>query len=249
MWEFDEFLENLELMDLPLTGRNFTWFHPNGVTMSRLDRILVSSSWCEIWGDPFVRVLDRDVADHCPLVLNCSSVDWGPKPFRFNNFWLQNREFKRVITEAWGLNNFEGWMGFILKEKLKSLKGVIKEWSRNTYGVWEDKKRLLIKRIADLDSKSERVGLGDEEVVERKASFDELWKLLKNLDALAFQRSRHKWLKEGDANSRFFHNCIKARKRRNMVLSLRTPDGWVEGPNLVRREVVSFFTNHFSNCR
>jgi hypothetical protein len=141
-------------------------------------------------------------------------------------------------------------MGFILKVRLKYLKGAIKVWSSNTYGVMEEKKWHLIKGISDLDLKSEVIGLVDVEVVERKLLFDGLWKLLKSIDSLAFQHSRHKWLKEGDANSHFFHNCIKNR-RRNHLLSLRTSSGWVEGPLHVRREVVNFFSNHFSNnvCR
>ncbi|WJX46635.1 beta-amyrin 28-monooxygenase [Trifolium repens] len=64
---------------------------------------------------------------------------------------------------------------------------------------------------------------------------------------MAFQRSRSKWLKEGDLNSKFFHNCIKSRLRRNMLVALRTQHGWVEGPSQVREEVVSYFRNHFSN--
>jgi exonuclease III len=86
MVAFDSFLNNLELVDMPLVGRSFTWFHPNGISMSRLDRILVSSAWFDVWGDPNVWVLARDVADHCPVVLKYSSFDWGPKPFRLNNF-------------------------------------------------------------------------------------------------------------------------------------------------------------------
>jgi exonuclease III len=75
MFEFVDFLDELDLVDLPLIGRSFTWFHPNGITMSRLDRILISSSWCDAWGDPSARVLERDVSDHCPIVLRYGSED------------------------------------------------------------------------------------------------------------------------------------------------------------------------------
>jgi hypothetical protein len=51
--------------------------------------------------------------------------------------------------------------------------------------------------------------------------------------------------KDGDANSRYFHACIKARKRNNNILALRTPNGWVEGPEGVRGAVVTFFKKHF----
>jgi hypothetical protein len=116
-------------------------------------------------------------------------------------------------------------MGHILKVKLKSLKDVIKGWNAETFGEGVSKRRGLSKRILDLDIKSEVAGLEEGEVLERKKLFDDLWRLLKNMDALTFQRSRSKWLKEGDENSRFFHNCIKARRRRNMLKALRMPRG------------------------
>jgi hypothetical protein len=50
MVEFDLFLNNLGLVDMPLIGRQFTWLHPNGVSMTRLDRLLISSSWFDVWG-------------------------------------------------------------------------------------------------------------------------------------------------------------------------------------------------------
>jgi hypothetical protein len=189
MREFDDFLERLELVDLPLVGRKFTWFHPNGISMSRLDRVLISSTWFECWGDPLVRVLERDVADHCPLVLRYSSDDWGPKPFRFNNYWLRSNDFKDVVRLAWDSCIVEGWMGFVLKEKLKSIKGAIKVWNAEKFGEVGREKNTLIKNILDLDVKSESTGLNEREVVERKKMFQDLWRLLKNAEALTFQRS------------------------------------------------------------
>lgn len=48
--EFCGFIQNMSLVDLPLLGRKFTRVQPNGPTMSRLDRILVSDNWFESWG-------------------------------------------------------------------------------------------------------------------------------------------------------------------------------------------------------
>jgi hypothetical protein len=79
------------------------------------------------------------------------------------------------------------------------------------YGGLESKIEELVVEINDLDVRGELVGLSDLEVVSRKEKFVLLWKLLKNKEALVFQRSRSKWLKEGDANTKFFHNCVKAR--------------------------------------
>jgi hypothetical protein len=97
---FRGFIDDLNLIDLPLLGRRFSWFHSNGVAMSRIDRCLVSPEWLECWGDGSVWVGSRDISDHCPLILKNLVFDWGPKPFRFNNHWLEDKNFKKVV-ESW----------------------------------------------------------------------------------------------------------------------------------------------------
>jgi hypothetical protein len=144
MVEFEEFVREIEMKVMPLLGRQFTWFHPNGTTMSRLDRDLLSDDWLDIWGCLVVWVANRDVLDHCPIILKYRNDDWGPKPFRFNNFWLKNKQFKVVVANAWNSQQVLGWMGFVLKEKLKGLKGVIKTWSKEVYRKPEDTKKRLV---------------------------------------------------------------------------------------------------------
>ncbi|WJX43736.1 hypothetical protein P8452_30798 [Trifolium repens] len=245
--EFDSFLEGLELYDLPLLGRRFTWVHPNGVAMSRLDRVLLSEGWMLKWTNPKVWVLNRDVSDHCPLVVRYSSLDWGPKPFRFNNYWFHHKAFKKVVEEAWGEQTLSGWMGFVLKDRLKGLKAKIKEWNAEVFSNAEVKKKHLIEKILAIDLKSEDVGITSDEVASRRILFDDLWVLLKSIDASIVQRSRSRWMKEGDSNSRYFHVCINARQKSNNIIALRTPLGWREGPVEVRSAVVEFFKLHFDN--
>ena len=42
MFLFNNFLGEMELEDLGVLGRRFTWYHPNGRSMSRMDRVLIS---------------------------------------------------------------------------------------------------------------------------------------------------------------------------------------------------------------
>jgi exonuclease III len=126
MREFNQFLEEMELVDVPLLGRQFTWFHPNGGTMSRLDKMLLSFDWYALWGNPKVWVLDRDVSDHCPIILRYDEADWGPKPFRFNNFWLKNKHFKDLVRRRGMINtSLVGW-GLYLKIVLRILRVSLK---------------------------------------------------------------------------------------------------------------------------
>ncbi|CAN6706248.1 unnamed protein product [Malus baccata var. baccata] len=60
------------------------------------------------------------------------------------------------------------------------------------------------------------------------------------------QRSRVKWLREGDLNTKFFHQSTLQRRRRNMILKLKADDGqWVEHPSRVRQMVEDHFQNLF----
>jgi len=171
---FNNFLREVDLEDLNVLGRRFTRYHPNGRAMSRIDRVLISEEWRNLWGDSSLWVLPRDVSDYCPLILKEAGWDWGPRPFSFNNYWLENRYFKRVVEEAWRDSHIQGWMSFVLKEKLKTLKFIIKEWHNGVYGDLEARVSKAVEDILGLDVRREEIGLSDEEVDLRKSLFREL---------------------------------------------------------------------------
>ncbi|MCI18367.1 LINE-1 reverse transcriptase like, partial [Trifolium medium] len=57
---------------------------------------------------------------------------------------------------------------------------------------------------------------------------------------------RARWLKEGDANTGYFHACINSRERSNAIVALHSGVGWIEKPLEVRTEVVRHFSKLFS---
>jgi len=60
---FNNFISEVELDDMSVLGRRFTWYHPNGRSMSRIDRVFISKEWFHMWGDNSLWVLPRDVSD------------------------------------------------------------------------------------------------------------------------------------------------------------------------------------------
>jgi hypothetical protein len=243
---FGRFVEELELLDIPIVGRRFTWFHANGIAMSRIDRLLVSSEWLEMWGNCSIWVCPRDVSDHCPLVLKYDDNNWGPKPFRFNNFWLSHKHFNTVVEEFWRAHEGIGWMAHVLKDKLRGLKGCLKEWNSREFGSMENRIQSIVDVILSLDVKGESVGLSPVEVSRRKELFVDFWKLQKCKELSIYQRSRSKWLRIGDANSKFFHNCVVTRAKWNSISMLKVGNMWLDKPASIREAVVEFFANHYA---
>lgn len=125
--EFLAFIEDMELVDVPVLGKKFTYFASDGVTMSRLDRFLISEDFISRWRITAQWVGDRDVSDHCPIWLISSKANWGPKPFRFNNCWLEHKDFHKEVKECWESNHMQGRHSFILKRETEEAERASKE--------------------------------------------------------------------------------------------------------------------------
>ncbi|TYH95086.1 hypothetical protein ES332_A12G083300v1 [Gossypium tomentosum] len=100
--EFDNFIQNCKLIDLPLVGKKFTWYGPDN-KKSRLDRFLVEEHWLIKIKDLQQMGLKRSVSDYIPILLADAEIDWGPRPFKFINGWLRNKECASLIEEKWSI--------------------------------------------------------------------------------------------------------------------------------------------------
>ncbi|GKV48207.1 hypothetical protein SLEP1_g55033 [Rubroshorea leprosula] len=246
MREFDDFIQNTGLIDLPLARRKYNWYNSNGQYMSRIDRFLMSEEWILNWSDVKQGGLSRSVSDHCPILLKNESIEWGPKPFKFFNAWLDQPGCKEIITEVWNTTKVTGWNGYILKEKLKRTKNKLKEWSRNAISEVDRKVKEAEKEIATIDEKGEKGQLSPQDVEQRKNCFLELWKNIKIKESMWQQKSRKMWLKEGDANTKYFHTCVKGRCRRNEILSIHIKGDQHTGVAEIKEKVAKYFEELFT---
>ena len=160
------FIDSSFLIDLPICGRLFTWYRGDGVSMSRIDRFLVSAKWCEVWPNCIQIAHQRGLSDHVLLFLSVDEANWGPRPLRMMKCWADYvgyAEFVRVKLNSFIL---DGWGGHVLKMKLKMIKLGLKEWHQHHTKNIEGKIMDVKNRISSIDTKGEECDLIEEETWE-----------------------------------------------------------------------------------
>ncbi|KAL5190967.1 putative MYST-like histone acetyltransferase 1 [Glycine soja] len=236
----------MALEEVRFVGRNFTWYRPNGTAMSRLDRFLLSDEWLSQWPDSTQFVLDRDFSDHCPILLRSTTIDWGPRPFKIMDWWLKDKDFQKMVSHRWGNYHPSGWGGYALKMKLKFIKGCIRQWSSQNGVINASKIRNLKKELNALEAGSNASILSQAKVELKKSLQEQLWNAALAYESMLRQKSRVKWLREGDRNSAYFHRVINHRRRVNAIQGLLIAGEWVQEPNRVKTAVLNHFKHKFS---
>ena len=103
---FNYIINSFEMRDLTLNGGNFTWSNNQwDPTLERLDRVLMSEDWEQIFPLTNLRKIPRLMSDHNPLLL-CSDQEkvQTSRPFCFETSWIKHQEFIPKITEIWTKN-------------------------------------------------------------------------------------------------------------------------------------------------
>ncbi|XP_057746905.1 uncharacterized protein LOC130966153 [Arachis stenosperma] len=89
--EFKNWVHDMQLMDLPLNDRKFTWFR--GRSCSRIDRVLVNIEWTEKFSELRLKGRPRRLLDHYSLIVEDNRVGGGPRPFRSLDSWFTHEDF------------------------------------------------------------------------------------------------------------------------------------------------------------
>ncbi|RVW35116.1 hypothetical protein CK203_085887 [Vitis vinifera] len=151
MKDFDDFISDYELIDLPLRSASFTWSNMQvNPVCKRLDRFLYSNEWEQAFPQSIQGVLPRWTSDHWPIVLETNPFKWGPTPFRFENMWLQHPSFKENFGRWWREFQGNGWEGHKFMRKLQFVKAKLKVWNKASFGELKSIKEEILRYFEKL---------------------------------------------------------------------------------------------------
>jgi hypothetical protein len=164
-----------------------------------------------------LQALSSSVSDHAPLLLSLSSGHKPKRRFRFERFWEKLEGFEDAIQEGWQCDAAIVDPFQRLNELLRSTASHLQAWSQRSVGNVKLKIAIANLVIHKLDAAQDHRPLSVEERWLRRT----LKLLLLSLSSLertiARQRSRMRWLRDGDANSKLFHSVANGRKARNFI--------------------------------
>ncbi|CAM0874536.1 unnamed protein product [Alopecurus aequalis] len=101
MAAFRNFINELQLKDLYLAGRRYTWSNEQAMAiMVKLDRVLFNDAWDASFPNCMLQALSSDMSDHCPMLLTCNAHHRCTRHFRFENHWVGRDDFLEVVSEV-----------------------------------------------------------------------------------------------------------------------------------------------------
>ncbi|XP_035834111.1 uncharacterized protein LOC110881992 [Helianthus annuus] len=222
MREFQECIQQTELMDINAHGLQYTWNQKpkSGVgLLKKIDRIMGNVTFLDMFPSAYALFHPFRVSDHTPCILKILGSNGSrPKPFKFPNFIATKPEFKDIVKLEW-TKSVEGIAMLSVVKKLRNLKPKLRKlfFDQGNLHVKVDNLR---KELDDIQARMDRnpwsVHLRQKEA-----------QCLKDFQAAAYdeecflkQKSKVDWLCAGDSNTKYFHNIVKTRNARARIYSV-----------------------------
>ncbi|KAL2251643.1 UNVERIFIED_CONTAM: hypothetical protein Sindi_2286600 [Sesamum indicum] len=242
--DFNDMVLDSGLTDAGFEGEPFTW--TNKRVWRRLDRVLYSQEWAELFNSTRVSHLPRRLSDHHPLLITATRTeDKVPSSFRFQHMWIMHHDFQDMVKQSWGAP-IQGYGMYRLQQKLYRLKNHLKQWNKDCLG-----------NIFSLVDQAKAAANEAEKQFDRLPSEANLTNLNKHNAALVHalklesefwrQKSICKWLEAGERNTKFFHASVKKKRLKSRISRVMDNQHEITDSAQIKISAVHFFESLLSD--
>uniref|UniRef100_A0A453BJN6 Reverse transcriptase domain-containing protein n=1 Tax=Aegilops tauschii subsp. strangulata TaxID=200361 RepID=A0A453BJN6_AEGTS len=188
--------------------------------LEKLDWVFTSESWTSHFPNTLVQPLSKPVSDHIPCQVQVGTHIPKSKIFRFENFWLQIEGFKDIVKQNWEQAINIPDSAKRITAKFKRLRKCLKIWAKSISQL-----SISIKAtnevILFLDSIEDFRTLTLQEWNGREFLKQHLHTLLERQRVYWQQRATIRWVKFGEANSKYFQAKATIKYKVNHIASLQ----------------------------
>jgi hypothetical protein len=247
---FNAIIEILNLREIALSGRQFTWAsRRDNPTYEKLDRVLTSVEWEQKFPMVSVRALTRAGSDHTPILIDAGSqAHFGNKiRFTFELSWLEQEGFHEMVAAEWaagpvGKTPIQTW-----QNKIRHLRRFLRGWAKNLSGKYKREKECLLAIIDALDIKAESAPLSPNERNDLKTANEKLNKLRRDEEIKWAQRAKVKYIQEGGDNTKYFHLIANGKHRKKKIFQLEQDEGTIVGDDNLKTYITEYYKKLFGN--
>ncbi|XP_074298144.1 uncharacterized protein LOC141628964 [Silene latifolia] len=219
---------NCNLVEMKTVGAFFTWNnkHENGTKVySKLDRVLINADWLTNFPECYANFLPEGLFDHCPCLIKFTDDMPRKRPsLKYFNMWSLVKEFEGIVQNSW-YKDIQGTPMYKVVTKLKMLKKGLRELNNKNFSDIENITRVTEISLKEFQTQLTQDPLNKGLCDAEAACAKELMLLKKAREQYLLQKSKEKWMSEGDDNTAYYHASIKQRRVRNKVYQIKDMNG------------------------
>jgi oligoribonuclease (3'-5' exoribonuclease) len=181
----------------------------------------------------------HNISDHAAILLSTDGlVKRIKKSFKFENWWLKEKDFQDYAKAAWNKSKNKSF-----SNRTNHLAGQLKVWCR--------KKKPLQQELTNLEEQIKNIQMradGNMDQNKEAALITRYEQTLTKLSDSYMQRAKKHWIKDGDRNTTYFHKAIIKRRRRNTIASIKDENNVMHYmPDKISNTFVTYFRSIFAS--
>jgi hypothetical protein len=132
-------------------------------TLVKLDRVLCTSDWEDIFPNCILQSQASEVSDHCPLLLGLREGVPGKRRFHFESFWTKLDGFHDAVEASWRELINSSCPLERISLKLKRLTKALQSWSQRQVGHMSTQHAIAYEILHRLEIAGDSCALNSEE--------------------------------------------------------------------------------------